>query len=67
VWGMASHVAGEGEGATVRKVVTLAVEIVGKSQLVVQAQKEAVNASECALHQIFFLHGLGFMSTGCSF
>ena len=54
-WGMASRVVeaaegegeGEGEGsapAVVREAVELAGEIAGKSQIVVQAQKEAVNA-----------------------
>ena len=46
-WGMASRVVGEGEGdgaAIVREVVALAGEIAGKSQIAVQAQKEAVNA-----------------------
>jgi enoyl-CoA hydratase len=54
-WGMASRVAGEGEGAVVTEAVALAVEIAGKSQLAVQAQKEAVNAGECALPQCFFV------------
>jgi hypothetical protein len=47
---MASCVVGGGEGegegdgaAVVREVVVLAGEIAGKSQIVVQAQKEAVN------------------------
>jgi len=44
-WGMASRVAGEGEGAVVREAIALAAEIAGKSQLAVQAQKEAVNAA----------------------
>jgi enoyl-CoA hydratase len=50
-WGMASRVVGVGEGegdgdgaAVVREAVALAGEIAGKSQIVVQAQKEAVNA-----------------------
>jgi enoyl-CoA hydratase len=52
-WGMASRVVGgcegegEGEGdgaAVVREAVALAGEIAGKSQIAVQAQKEAVNA-----------------------
>ena len=43
-WGMASRVVGEGEGAVVREAVALAAEIAGKSQVAVQAQKEAVNA-----------------------
>jgi hypothetical protein len=46
---MASRVVGGGEGegdgtAVVREVVALAGEIAGKSQIAVQAQKEAVNA-----------------------
>jgi len=51
-WGMASRVVGggkgEGEGdgaAVVREAVALAGEIAGKSQIAVQAQKEAVNAA----------------------
>jgi len=49
-WGMASRVVegAEGEGsaaAVVREAVTLAGEIVSKSQIAVQAQKEAVNAA----------------------
>jgi enoyl-CoA hydratase len=43
-WGMASRVVGEGEGVVVREAIALAVEIAGKSQIAVQAQKEAVNA-----------------------
>src|SRR5258708_4149346 len=43
-WGMASRVVGEGEGVVVREAVALAVEIARKSQIAVQAQKEAVNA-----------------------
>jgi len=43
-WDMASRVVGEGEGVVVRETVALAVEIAGKSQIAVQAQKEAVNA-----------------------
>src|SRR6266403_316555 len=43
-WGMASRVVGEGEGVVIREAVALAVEIAGKSQIAVQAQKEAVNA-----------------------
>jgi enoyl-CoA hydratase len=48
-WGMASRVVGGGEGdgdgaAVVREAVALAGEIAGKSQIAVQAQKEAVNA-----------------------
>ncbi|KAH9981115.1 ClpP/crotonase-like domain-containing protein [Lactifluus volemus] len=44
-WGMASRVVGEGEGAVVREAIELAVEIAAKSQVAVQAQKEAVNAA----------------------
>jgi len=44
-WGMASRVVGEGEGVVVREAIALAVEIAGKSQVAVQAQKEAVNAA----------------------
>ena len=52
-WGMASRVVGGGEGegdsegdsaAIVREAVALAGEIVDKSQIAVQVQKEAVNA-----------------------
>jgi enoyl-CoA hydratase len=48
-WGMASRVVEEAEGegsaaAVVREAVALAGEIVSKSQIAVQAQKEAVNA-----------------------
>ncbi len=52
-WGMASRVVGEGEGdgaAIVREVVALAGEIAGKSQIAVQAQKEAVNAGTFGFH-----------------
>ncbi|KAH9963818.1 enoyl-CoA hydratase [Russula dissimulans] len=44
-WGMASRVVGEGEGEVVREAVALAREIAGKSQIAVQAQKEAVNVA----------------------
>jgi len=44
-WGMASRVVGEGEGVVVREAIALALEIAGKSQIAVQAQKEAVNAA----------------------
>jgi enoyl-CoA hydratase len=43
-WGMVSRVVDEGAGAVVREAVALAGEIAGKSQIAVQAQKEAVNA-----------------------
>ena len=45
-WGMVSRVVDEGNGGgdVVREAVTLAAEIAGKSQIAVQAQKEAVNA-----------------------
>jgi enoyl-CoA hydratase len=53
-WGMVSRVVeqaeGEGEGnmpAVVREAVKLAGEIASKSQIAVQAQKEAVNAGAC--------------------
>ncbi|KAI0259204.1 enoyl-CoA hydratase [Gloeopeniophorella convolvens] len=42
-WGMASRVVGAGDGEVVREAVALGKEIAGKSQLAVQAQKEAVN------------------------
>ena len=42
-WDMASRVVGEGEGVVVREAVALAVEMTPKSQIAVQAQKEAVN------------------------
>jgi enoyl-CoA hydratase len=61
-WGMASRVAGEGEGAVVREAIALAMEIAGKSQLAVQAQKEAVNAGErrssSPMFSIFFFFSL---------
>ncbi len=41
---MASRVIGEGKGVVVREAIALTVEIAGKSQIAVQAQKEAVNA-----------------------
>jgi len=44
-WGMASRVVGEGEGVVVREAIALAAEIAGKSQIAVQAQKEAVNTA----------------------
>ncbi|KAI9510927.1 ClpP/crotonase-like domain-containing protein [Russula earlei] len=44
-WGMASRVVGEGDGEVVREAVALAAEIAAKSQIAVQAQKEAVNAA----------------------
>ena len=43
-WGMASSIVGEGEGVVVREAIALAVEAVGKSQIAVQAQEEAVYA-----------------------
>jgi enoyl-CoA hydratase len=42
---MTIRVAGEREGIVVREAIALAVEIAGKSQIAVQTQKEAVNAS----------------------
>jgi enoyl-CoA hydratase len=66
-WGMASRVAGEGEGAVVREAIALAVEIAGKSQLVVQAQKEAVTAGECrssSTNAFSFFWGGFFWSCG---
>jgi enoyl-CoA hydratase len=56
-WGMASRVVGKGEGVVVREAIALAVEIAGKSQIAVQAQKEAVNAGTSLL--CFFV-GPGF-------
>ncbi len=55
-WGMASRVVGEGEGVVVREAVALAAEIAGKSQIAVQAQKEAVNTGTylCSL-LVFFV------------
>jgi hypothetical protein len=38
---MVSRVVGEGEGVIVREAIALAVKIAGKSQVSVQAQKEA--------------------------
>ncbi|KAI0279504.1 ClpP/crotonase-like domain-containing protein [Russula aff. rugulosa BPL654] len=40
-----SRVVGEGEAVIVREAIALAVKIAGKSQVSVQAQKEAVNAA----------------------
>jgi enoyl-CoA hydratase len=65
-WGMASRVVvgseeqqgeGGGVGAVVKEAVELAGEIAGKSQIVVQAQKEAVNAGTVffSFHHHFFL------------
>ena len=54
-WGMASRVVGEGEGVVVREAVALAVEIAGKSQNAVQAQKEAVNAGMLLCFFYFFM------------
>ena len=48
-WGMASRVVGEGEGVVVSEAIALAVEIAGRSQIAVQAQKEAVNAGTSLL------------------
>jgi enoyl-CoA hydratase len=64
-WGMASRVVEEAEGegsaaAVVREAVTLAGEIVSKSQIAVQAQKEAVNAG--TFLELFFF----FFSSGCA-
>jgi enoyl-CoA hydratase len=61
-WGMASRVVGGGEGegegegegdgaAVVREAVALAGEIAGKSQIAVQVQKEAINASTFGVTQ----------------
>ena len=55
-WGMASRIAGEGEGAVVREAIALAAEIAGKSQLAVQAQKEAVNSGELHGSHFFFVY-----------
>jgi Enoyl-CoA hydratase/isomerase len=69
-WGMASRIAGEGEGAVVREAIALAAEIAGKSQLAVQAQKEAVNSGELRGSLFFCLCfrscGVGFMRATCS-
>jgi enoyl-CoA hydratase len=51
---MASRVAGEREGVVVREAIALAVEIAGKSQIAVQAQKEAVNAGTSYCGPVFF-------------
>lgn len=56
-WGMASRVVGEGEGVVVREAVALAAEIAGRSQVAVQAQKEAVNAGTSFLFLILSLLG----------
>jgi len=56
-WGMASRVVGEGEGEVVREAVALAREIAGKSQIAVQAQKEAVNVGTFSW--------FWFLSSGC--
>jgi enoyl-CoA hydratase len=70
-WGMASRVVvgseqqqGEGGSAVVKEAVELAGEIAGKSQIVVQAQKEAVNAGTFFfLFLVFF--GSWFFSVFC--
>ena len=68
-WGMASRVVGGGEGegegegdaaAVVREAVALAGEIAGKSQIAVQAQKEAVNAGTFGVSR-FLLPGYATM------
>ena len=51
---MASRVADEREGVVVREAIALAVEIAGKSQIAVQAQKEAVNAGTSYCGPVFF-------------
>ena len=53
-WGMASQVVAEGEGEVVREAVGLAREIADKSRVVVQAQKEAVNAGTVMRFFFFF-------------
>ena len=53
-WGMASRVVAEGEGEVVREAVGLAREIADKSRVVVQAQKEAVNAGTVMRSFFFF-------------
>lgn len=68
-WGMASRVVEdpEGEGsavAVVREAVTLAGEIASKSQIAVQAQKEAVNAGTF-LCLFFFSYGCARMILMC--
>jgi hypothetical protein len=62
VWGMATRVTGEAEGAVVREGIVLVVETAEKSQLTVQAQ-EAVNAGERAPPHFFFL--ISFGSAAC--
>jgi enoyl-CoA hydratase/carnithine racemase len=62
-WGMASRIAGEGEGAVVREAIALAAEIAGKSQLAVQAQKEAVNSGELR-GSLFFVYVLDLAAWG---
>jgi enoyl-CoA hydratase len=52
-WGMASRVVAEGEGVVVREAIALAGEIAGKSQIAVQAQKEAVNAGTSFCGPVF--------------
>ena len=43
-WGVVSRVVGEGEGEVVKEAVAMAEVIAQKSQVAVQAAKEAVNA-----------------------
>ena len=64
-WGMASRVVGEGDGVVVREAIALALEIAGKSQIAVQAQKEAVNAGtslSCFLWGSWVFHCFWFDS-----
>ena len=56
---MASRVYGQGEGVVVREVIALALEIAGKSQIAVQGQEEAVNASTLERPFCAFLVGPG--------
>ena len=72
-WGMASRVVEEAEGegsaaAVVREAITLAEEIVSKSQIAVQAQKEAVNAGTFLWLLVFFSCGRArvFLICSCS-
>ena len=64
-WGMANRVVGEGEGVVVREAVALAVEIAGKSQIAVQAQKEAVNAG-MLLCFFFYYAAFGLIRCVCA-
>lgn len=60
-WGVVSRVVGEGEGEVVKEAVALAQSIAEKSQVAVQAAKEAVNAGKPEAHS-----PIARYSYGCS-